>query len=316
MRATRWGVLVLHIIATILIVTTATVVSQTTPRLEWLEVDLWPEYDRPEMLIIYRSTLPAETPLPATLTLRLPARVGEPHAVAYDDGTGALIEANYSTTTSGEWRLVTLETPTSNFQLEFYDDLGRTDDRRDYTFVWPGDYAVDQLSFQLLPPPEATEIQSEPVLSPVQQDTGSLVYVRAPGSFAVGQEARLEVSYRGTSTQLSGNALQPTRDGKNRMPLVAGSIAAVLLLVIGGGIWYTRRLAPAPAKASPPQRRPKRPRSQRRRAQRRARPAKLVTDQGKPSAQRPSSAGYCTHCGNPLRAEDRFCGGCGTPVTQ
>jgi hypothetical protein len=275
-------------------------IAQTTPQLEQLQVNLWPEHDWPDMLVIYRGTLPADTPLPATLTLRLPARIGEPHAVAYADENGTLLQANYSTTTTGDWLEVTLETPKPNFHLEFYDDLDRTGDQRDYTFVWPGDYAVDQLSILLLPPPDTTEIQTRPALSPVQQDDGSLVYTGMLGSFAAGQEARLTLSYRSTSTSgLESNA-----------PLVAGAVG-VLLLVIVSIVWYTHRSAPEPAKAKSPQRRSRRSQGRRRRAQSQGRPSGKILAQDKSSP-----AGYCTHCGRALRADDRFCGHCGTPVKR
>ena len=38
----------------------------------------WPEYDKPEMLVMYDITLPANTRLPATVTIKIPAAAGEP----------------------------------------------------------------------------------------------------------------------------------------------------------------------------------------------------------------------------------------------
>jgi hypothetical protein len=310
--------LLLPFIAATLIGTTVPSVSQVTPQLEQLQVDLWSEYDRPEMLVIYRGTLSAETPLPTTLTLRLPARIGEPHAVAYDDGTGSLLEANYTSTASGDWLLVTLETPSSNFQLEYYDALSRTDERRHYTFIWPGDYAVDQLSLQLLPPPDATEILTEPALSPARQDSGLLVYGGLFGRTDVEQEVQLAVSYRGTPAGVPRDEPRAARESENRTLIYAGGVVATLLLALGGGIWYTRRQTPALEELSARPRRAKRSRRERRRAQSKKRPSVTVEEEplGTRPRTKPSSAGYCTACGRPLQAEDRFCGGCGKPVTK
>ncbi len=36
-------------------------------------VDLWPEFDRPEMLVIYHLTLSPSVSLPADVTLQIPA---------------------------------------------------------------------------------------------------------------------------------------------------------------------------------------------------------------------------------------------------
>jgi len=300
MAFNRWGILILVCMLAVVIPTNRPSVAQTEIRLEQVQVDLWPEYDRPDMLVIYRGTLPADVPLPATLTLRIPARVGEPHAVAYSDETDNLLEANYSTRIAEDWLAVTLETPTANFQLEFYDSLTRTGERRSYTFVWAGDYAIEQLRLSLLPPVGATEIQTEPALSLLQQDPGSPRYVGTLDSLAARQEAQVTVSYRATTTGASEVAVLSTREDSDNTLLITGIGIAVLALVIGGTLWYTRRPRRRPVKATPIRRR--QPRGKRR-------SSRSGTPEGKPSA-----GGYCTHCGGPLRVNDRFCSHCGTPV--
>ena len=57
-----------------------------------VEVDLWPEFDRPTMLVIYHITLPAQAKLPAPMSLRIPASVGTPNAVAAKQPDGALVD--------------------------------------------------------------------------------------------------------------------------------------------------------------------------------------------------------------------------------
>ncbi len=297
MRITRWGILVLLLTMSILSATAGPSAAQTVLRLDQLQVDLWPEYDQPDVLVIYRGLLSPETPLPAAVTLRLPLRVGEPTAVAHDDGTGGLFNVPYSTQVEGEWLAVTLETPTLNFQLEFYDRLTFTGEQRNYTFVWPGDYAVGQLGLLLLPPPGATEIQTEPALSPVQSDVGDRGYGGTWGSLTAGQEARLTISYYGDEGDDANTSL------------IVGGVIAVLLVVAVGGVWYyVRQSSLPPAPAPPSQRRAKRSRSQRRSSARR--PA------GKVGARedKPSSPAHCTHCGEQLGSKDRFCGSCGKPV--
>lgn len=302
MRFTRWGMLILLPIALVLTGLTEPVAAQTGLKIERLQIDLWPEYDRADMLVIYRGTLPADTPLPATLTLRLPGRVGEPHAVAYSDGSGNLLQANYSTTTTDDGLAVTLEAPTASFQLEFYDSLTRVDEQRSYTFVWSGDYAVDELSLAFVPPPGASEIQTEPTLSPFQSAADSLSYGGTLGSLTAGQESRVTVSYRGGTVGVAAAAPSPASDESSMTRLVIGAAVAALALIIGGGawLWYARRPKLQPEEASVPQRRGAK-------GKRRA-PRKAAAQ-----AQSPPP-GYCTHCGNPLKAVDRFCGQCGKPV--
>ncbi len=192
MQITRRGVLILLLSVAIFSTVSGSSIAQNTIRLEQLQVDLWPEYDQPDMLVIYRGVLSPDTPLPATLTLRLPERVGQPNAVAYADGTGNLLNTTYSTQVEGDWLTITLETPSANFHLEFYDELNRAGQRRSYTFAWPGDYAVGQLDLMLLPPSGATEVQTTPELSQLETSDGS--YRGTFGSLNMEQEARVVVS--------------------------------------------------------------------------------------------------------------------------
>ncbi len=46
-----------------------------------LAVELWPDYDRPAMLVLLTAELPPDVTLPATLTIPVPAEA-DIHAVA------------------------------------------------------------------------------------------------------------------------------------------------------------------------------------------------------------------------------------------
>ena len=58
------------------------VAAQTeVTQLDTLTVELWPDYDRPAMLVILTGTLPESAALPATVTIPLPPEA-EINAVA------------------------------------------------------------------------------------------------------------------------------------------------------------------------------------------------------------------------------------------
>jgi hypothetical protein len=276
--------------------------AQTSVQIDQLQVDLWPEFDRSDMLVIYRGTLPATLPLPVTLTLRIPAQVGQPHAVAYDDGTGNLLQADYTTAVTEDWLAITFETLTPNFQVEFYDSMTRVGDQRSYTFVWPGDYPVEQLSVFLLPPSGATDVQTDPPLAFAEQSSGTPGYGSALGSLAAEQDARVTISYSGKVEIVGDVVSQQTNEDNNDTLLLAAAGIAVVGLAIGGTVWYTRKLGRRSSRDATPQRRPaKRPR----------RAARGPTKVAKTSSTR-----FCTQCGRSLRADDRFCGRCGAPVKK
>jgi len=55
-----------------------------SPEVSELTVELWPEFDRSEVLVIYRAQLSDSTPLPAEVTFRFPGYVEAMHAVAVE----------------------------------------------------------------------------------------------------------------------------------------------------------------------------------------------------------------------------------------
>lgn len=116
MKKITWSILIL---AVLLIPFPA--FSQSATRLSNLVVDLWPEYDRPSVLVIYHATLAAETNLPTELTFRIPAAAGEPNAVAVRQPDGQLFSVDYETQISGEWELITFTATLPEIQLEYYD---------------------------------------------------------------------------------------------------------------------------------------------------------------------------------------------------
>jgi hypothetical protein len=299
----KYWVQIIYVVAAVgLLVGPATTESraQIDPQLERLDVDLWPELDRPEMLVIYRGTLRTDVPVPVTLSFTLPPQVDAPHAVAHGDEDGNLFDATYSTQSTDAGLIVTLETPSRVFQLEYYDALTFDGDLRSYSYVWPGDYAVDQLNVAFLPPSGASQIQTEPTLDAAQQNSGATVFLGTLGKLAQDQSTQVVVSYRGPDTTQVVVPSAPTQEDSSPFPLIAAAALVLLLgLVIAGVVWYTRRPKHSPINATSQTRRPK---SGRKRAQ------------STTNKRSPSTAGHCTQCGRILGSDDRFCGQCGTPV--
>jgi hypothetical protein len=274
--------------------------AQIDPQLERLEVDLWPEWDRPEMLVIYRGTLQTDVPVPATLSFRLPSEVDAPNAVAYGDEDGNLFDATYSTQSTDSGLIVTFETPSQVIQLEYYDALTYDGDLRSYSYVWPGDYAVDQFNIAFLPPSGATQVQTEPALDASQQSSGGIVYLGTQGSLAQDQSTQITISYRGSEAAQVVAPSSPIQEDSSSFPMIVVAVLVVLVgLVIAGVVWYTRRAKHSSISVGSQTQRPKR-------GKRRA--------QSTANKRSPATAGHCTQCGRALGADDRFCGQCGAPV--
>ncbi len=112
--------------------------AQNEVQLDSLEINLWPEYDRAEMLVMYICGLPSKS-WPVTLTFRIPKTAIRPSEVAVRTEDGGLYETPFTYKVEGEYIVVSFEATTQNFQLEYYDPLTIDGSKRSYGFIWPGD---------------------------------------------------------------------------------------------------------------------------------------------------------------------------------
>jgi len=207
--------------------------AQTLLTLSSLEVDLWPEYDRPQMLVIYRITLPASVTLPVDLSLRLPATAGEPSAVAVVQpsatGEKSLFTIPYTRVVSGDWGLINLTATMPELQIEYYDPgLIKQEAARQFEYRWPGDYAVDTFSIQVQQPVGARQLSISPASgSGVTGQDGLVYYNNQVGSLPAGQTFSLSINYQKDDDTLSASSLtvQPSAQ-LNEAPSNKGSLRA------------------------------------------------------------------------------------------
>ncbi|MGH2618946.1 MAG: zinc ribbon domain-containing protein [Anaerolineales bacterium] len=264
--------------------------------LQRLEVALWPEFDRAATLVIYRFQLSLNSVLPAVVELPIPASVGEPNAVAWQDADQTLFDAAYTLEDAGEWAIVRIELEQSRIgQLEYYSDLEIVDGLRRFRFDWPGGVEIGTLAYEVQLPVTAEELTVSP--APDRQGSGpfGLTYHFAElGPQLSGVGWAIELSYRKADAILTVEALQPlgepapatsgSSDASALLPWVLGGLG---LAVIVGGIVYYLRSRPAP----PAPRR------------RRSAPSQPTIE---------ASAIFCHQCGSKAQVSDRFCRNCGT----
>lgn len=276
---------------------------------ELLDVALWPEYDRPAVLVFYRVHLPQELPLPTQVQLPIPADVGEPHAVASRSAEGGLFDVQYEREVYGEWALISVETASRGLWLEFYDELIQDGASRSYALQWPGGIDVDAFDFEVQQPVGAAGVLVSPAASPeIGEDgfvyyRGSLTPEPADSALLVGFHYTKETSELSVDAEAPSPGLtrpQATRGGTpdltSALPWFLGGLGAVLLL--GGAVYYMRqRRQPAPDR-SRGRRRKRSPRKKER------------------SEEIDASPSYCHACGTQASVSDRYCRRCGTRLRQ
>ncbi len=272
-----------------------------------LEVDLWPEYDRPDMLVIYRVQLAADVSLPANLQFRIPASAGGPNAVAVADPSGSLMNAPFESQTDGDWVVISLTASLPNIQIEYYDpNLLKDGKARGFTYTWPGDYQVNNLSIQLQQPFDADNISLTPGTAQAAGGSDGFFYHTLNlGALEANRQQAVEVTYTKASDILSVENLQiqpsapintDTSGRVNTLALLPWFLGGVgFLFVVGGIVWYWRA-----GQETAPKRGPRRGARSRKTASQVA----TTTD----------SAVYCHQCGKRAGETDRFCRSCGSKL--
>lgn len=170
---------------------------QSDITLDTLKVELWPEYDREDMLVIYRFSLASDVALPAHVEIHIPSRAGDVYQVAMQDLDGLLYKLDYALDVENEWLVVSFTTPTPDVQLEFYDpELKRAGDQRSYKYEWFGDYQVNQCSVLIKEPLHATNMVSIPSTQPALGFIGNQqIYEVQMGLIEQGTSFTLQMHY-------------------------------------------------------------------------------------------------------------------------
>lgn len=309
-------------------------------RLSTLEIALWPEFDEPEVLVIFQGRLVDDIPLPAQLTLTMPQEAGEPHAVAAVDEEGNRWTAEYDVQAAEDGIEVTYTSLRYRaFQFEYYLDILQVDgERREFTFHYSLDVPVDDLTLELQQPLGATNVALTPSSAEAYAGFAGLTYHRLPfGAMSAGQAVTLQVDYDKTNSRLSAETLstdspEPVATASGPSSFASGSTAGivfavgVVLALVAGGFWIVGSQRRA-GRRTPEftSRGPKPPKQKRRRDKRGGRTRskstsvpssrRVQTAQPVPSTK-PTAAyppgGFCHQCGTPLKEDALFCHRCGT----
>jgi hypothetical protein len=277
------------------------VLAQTTAdRLASLSVDLWPDYDRPAMLVLLTGELPSSTTLPATVTIPLPANA-ELNAVARFGETGGLFSDLVYTVENGQ---LTFTTASPQFRVEYYAPYEVDGDLHSYLFEWTSDLVIDSLVAVVQQPLAATSITFEPEPAGSQLRNDDLTYFTfPPQTLAPCQPYTLNISYEVSSQQLSAapattpalveDPAEAATVSGNALWLVVGLIAVAALI---GGAYYFGRTGLRTSRQSKP---------------RPVRPVKTSTNNSSPATPQPR---FCHQCGKQAEKDDMFCRNCGTKL--
>ncbi|MEW6093108.1 MAG: zinc ribbon domain-containing protein [Chloroflexota bacterium] len=283
--------------------------AQEAVRIASLRVDIWPEFDRPAVLVIYHITLAADTALPATLNLHVPAQALV-NAVAIVDPSLGLLNAEYNRTVVGAWAVLSITTTSLEVQVEYYDSLVRNGTIRTIVYKWQGDAAVDAFNVAFQVPAGASNTSLDPAPASSQSDAYDLLnYVTDTLSLEAGETFTLTAQYEKADDELSvasmpvepAMSLEETSGQtawSDVLPWILGGLGLVLLILgmfvlfsfFGRSGW-------------------RRAKTRRQRKERHA-PRASKAEEGE------SAQVHCHECGRRAQPGDQFCRSCGTRLRR
>lgn len=279
-----------------------------------MEIGLWPDYDRPQVLVIYKVQISNETELPVRISLRMPREAIIPYKVAMRDLDGLLYNLEYSLEPQGSWYQLVLTTSSNELYIEYYDPrIVRSEDDRTYDFSWICDYPIDKLIVKVQQPRNSNDFTVIPEmgLGELNISDDLLYFTRDFGPLLTGITFNTQLSYTRTSAELSASNLPVTAATPflqntgfsytvsnvitqvldNRSLVVAGSLvlAGILLMVVVSlvaGSWSNPF----------------------------SNWFKAFGKEKGPTENLGIHIEYCPNCGKRVNPGDRYCRGCGNTV--
>lgn len=274
--------------------------AQSNVTIGEMTVQLWPEYDHPDMLVMYSFTLAADSVLPAEVQVRIPANA-DLNAVAKVEG-GSMLNVPYDAPVKeGDSVIITLQIEDfSSYRVEYYAPIEKNGAARSYTLVWNADYAIDSLYIQFQQPPTASNLKSTPALPNLSPVNGGINYHDLNvGKLAAGNSFKWSLSYEKANDDLTVSSM-PVEEGggslleasetassfslRDSLPLILVGIG--ILLIAGGLIYFFL-------------------------AGRRNATSENGRKRHSPSTAAAGGNIYCHECGSRANSGDKFCRYCG-----
>jgi hypothetical protein len=275
-----------------------------------VNVNLWPEFDRADMLVIDSIMLANSPVFPVQVDVRISAdadlhtvAVGASSDEVSDQDIDCKKEKNCTTKRDGDWLVVSITATGPAIRIEYYDPgLKKDGDLRSYSYRWTSDYDVADFSAGLQEPFDASEFKSSLPLQDdgVHPENNLQYYFSSVGTVPAGKVFTFDLSYQKPTDTLSVSHLEiqpvtvdentPGRVSLNNyLPYIIGGLGVILIV---GGVAYYRQSGRSASKKS------------RRRQHTRA------------EGEERESGVYCAQCGTRARGGDRFCRTCGSRIRQ
>jgi hypothetical protein len=272
---------ILILLVLILIGTTAAFAQQEVV-IDNIYLEIRPEFDRPEVLVIYTIALSESLNYPVDLTVKIPASSGGPAAV-WEVVEGAPVETTYNVSEDGDWVSVNIQTETPVVYIDFYDpEFIVQNSTRSYTYNYPPGLISNLVELIIWQPAQTENFQTSiEQLQLFTDDQGRNYHVV---NFNPDELDRLKVDFSYDSTRISDSSGSTEIDWMGILPWALGILGAG---IVAFGLFNSSFGSGQKRKS---------------RKKKKAYPGKNINKQG---------SNFCHSCGSEMSKTDKFCSECG-----
>jgi hypothetical protein len=257
-----------------------------------MDIDLWPEYDDPRVLVIYSGELESDVEVPRDFVLVIP-RGAQIHMAGALGERGEHLHALFEVRPRGETLTeVSYRLETRKFYMEFYYDAFAGSDAKEFRYPLVAVHPIDKLVVKVQQPLKASDFRTTPIAVDVLRDAEGFSYHRIMfDEVAANDERSVSVSYikSDRSPSIAKVGVSATPGGSSMRTILI--VSAVLLVgAVGLGTFASSV---------------------------RGKTVSVGAGAGASQAVQGAATGrhrqhkYCRACGVPLNSGDKFCGECG-----
>jgi hypothetical protein len=288
----------------------AAVKAQNTVSFSSVDVSVWPEYDTPAVLVIYKIALDPQTSFPIEITMRLPATVQKPNAVAVGKTPETVSDqgVEYKFVPGTDSATLTIKATDPYIQMEYYDPaLAKNGTQRQYIYNWLGDFSVGNFRFELREPLKSSNLSVDPALTNTLIDGDGFQFSEwKMAGLKNGQKLSFNISYQRDTDSPSTSFLQVQSSlpldqniqgqssWNSYLPWALGALGIVLLLIAAGVYLASGRTSRVVVVS----------RSRKRHS--------IVNKEPDDDEEHV----HCAQCGKRAQPGDRFCRACGARIRQ
>jgi mono/diheme cytochrome c family protein len=289
-----------------------------------LRLSIWPEYDDPRVLIMFRGEMTPRQAFPASITLPIPKG-------AEIIGAGMVSEQNelllhpHQVLPGNTQDTLQLNLPVPRFFVEFYyNPFTTSGPEKRFVYPAPTTYPIELFEVDIQQPLKATAFTLDPTPMERMTDNQGFTYHQFTyRNVGKGQSQTFTIAYAKTATTPSVSKQRPTPQSTEKArarsdnTFVALSIFAGAILLFAGCAWLMQRsqrqhmlaiTAPTPSASMAD--------TLVALLQEDAQPQETEGAAVPPILPQTRVINFCANCGRKLLPDDRFCSGCGKPIKR